>query len=139
MRKLFLIFTVLFMGSCTSYKPNFNIAFGSGFKQNSVNISINKSIIFKNRILNSDTITGIVGNTFLVFERDSLKLLNDSLKIENRVIIKPERLINIIIEIDKKPYYLQADLMKGNNIFIDKHLFYYNVNLRQFKKKVNIY
>lgn len=139
MRKILLILTALFIGSCTSYKPNFNITFGSGFKQNSVDISINKSIIFKNRILNSDTITGIVDNTFLVFERDSLRLLNNSLKVENGVNIKPERLINIIIEIDKKPYYLQADLMKGNNIFIDKHLFYYNVNLRQFRKKVNIY
>ena len=139
MRKIFLVFIVLFMGGCTSYKPDFNIGFGSGFKQNSVNLSINDRIIFKDRILNSDTVTGIAGNTFLVFEKDSLKLLNESLKTEKMVGIKPERFLNIIVEIDKKPYYLQADLIKGNNIFIDKHLFYYNVNLRQFKKKVKIY
>lgn len=145
MKRIFLVLIVLFTGSCASYKPNFNIVFGSGFKNNSVDLSINDVKIISNITMSSDTVTGTVWNSYIIYENDSLRLLgqsnksNKSNKIERQILMPSNRLLNFIIQIDGKPYYLQADLKKGNNIFIDKHLFYYNVNLRQFKKKAKIY
>lgn len=115
-------------------QKNFYIIFGSGFKNDTLLITINNNVIIDKAVLQSDSILGGT-NASIQFLNDSLMFRKNS-KILNKIPFKYENKLIIIFTINSHPYHLLADLKRGKYILISKHRYYYNVYLSQYKKPI---
>ena len=115
---------------------DFYIIFGSGFRNDTVSLTINDTRIFEKIVLQSDTITGVSNNVSVSLEEGNLMFLKDS-KVSKKDPFKHDGKLQIVIIINDRPYVLMAELKKGKYIVISKHWYYYNVYLNQYKKPVS--
>ena len=139
MIKKFIFLVIFIILLCLNFikAQNFYISLGSGFKDDTISLSINNRFIIHDKIVNSNPILGYSPDALIIYKNDSIKYLNDN-KVVNTTPFSYNKKLRIILSINGMPYALYAYPKKGKYIVISKHLHYYNVYINQYKKSTNL-
>jgi hypothetical protein len=113
----------------------FYILLGSGFKNDTITLTINNSTIIQNIIVRSDSIIGYSKDAEIVFKNQKITYLKNNKDVHTEA-FEYNSDLKIIILINKMPYVFYADLKKGKYLVLNKHFYYYNVYLNQYKKPI---
>ncbi|WP_374163613.1 hypothetical protein [Arcticibacter sp. MXS-1] len=142
MKNIFIFFVAIILAGCSISKlhskgaNDFIVLFGSGFKNDTVSLHIDNKQIFKDRILQSDTVSGIVRSVSIVKKNNRLSLLNSKNESMNVMDFNNSKEIIVVIEINHKPHKLAVSLNKGYIIMVNSQSFYNKVNISQNKKVI---
>ncbi|MFY7912921.1 MAG: hypothetical protein ACOVO2_25355 [Emticicia sp.] len=135
----FLILSIITMSCSVSKNTNFNLLFGSGFKNDNVSLEINDTLIVENQIMITDSIIGIVNSNNISYQQGILNVSDKKGNVLKKIpMIIDAKKIKFTIIINKNPYLFYSNLNKGTNMVFNKDKYYYNVYLNQNKKIIKL-
>ena len=135
----FLILSLITMSCSVSKNTNFNLLFGSGFKNDNVSLEINDTLIVENQIMITDSIIGIVNSNNISYQQGILNISDKKGNILKKIpMIIDAKKLKFTIIINKNPYLFYPNLNKGTNMIFNKDKYYYNVYLNQNKKIIKL-
>ncbi len=127
------------MSCSVSKNTNFNLLFGSGFKNDNVSLEINDTLIVENQIMITDSIIGIVNSNNISYQQGILNVSDKKGNVLKKIpMIIDAKKIKFTIIINKNPYLFYSNLNKGTNMVFNKDKYYYNVYLNQNKKIIKL-
>ena len=129
------------MSSCitSKNKTDFNLLFGSGFRNDRVSLEINDILVFNNKIMNTDSVIGIVLDNGITFSQNKIKLIDKIGESPKEILFDSnESKLKFVIEINQKPYLFYPNLKEGQNLILQKDKYYYNMYLNQSKKVIKL-
>ena len=137
MKKIGFLLIVFIFKSCMTdlNAQDFYIMFGSGFSNDTVSLNIDRYTIFSNIVFTSDSVLGLSNDAELIFKDKHISVFKNGIVLSTMT-FEYNRNLEIVISINKKPYKFYLDLKKGKYLVINKHQYYYNVNINQYKKPI---
>jgi hypothetical protein len=137
-----LLVVVAILVSCSTKKVHsknsidFTMFLGSGFKNDTVSLSIDNKDIFQNNILQSDSVLGVVGSVTITKKNNLVSVLNSKNETVHSLEYVNNNIIVVGLKINHKLHKLYISLNKGNNVMIDNQSFNKGVSIFQSKKKI---